>query len=141
MSSIRKLQALRDRRQQLSDRLLQIELEEIKLRRTILEITDAQAALEEQKLLAAYADKLVKTSTFREKFCSEYAQRELASSILESYSEIAFTVITSLNPTWIIEPITLATVATLGGAVILKKSIDAYCAGVRSREIALTTSL
>jgi hypothetical protein len=123
---VQRLESLVARRKELLERKLRNDLKAISLKRSLGYITEAEAALEEQAIIAAEADRIVETSTFKEKFCNYYAQNKPVADSLDSFAQFAYTIITSVNPLWMAEPATASMVATLGGAVILKKTVDVF---------------
>ena len=129
-TELERLESLVARRKELLERKLRNDLKAISLKRSLGYITEAEAALEEQAIIAAEADRIVETSTFKEKFCNYYAQNKPVADSLDSFAQFAYAIITSVNPLWMAEPATASMVATLGGAVILKKTVDVYCSGV-----------
>ena len=51
-------------------------------------------------------------------------------NLAQATSMILLEKLPSVNPLWMAEAATASMVATLGGAVILKKTADVYCSGM-----------
>jgi hypothetical protein len=125
-SQIESLKALIQYSQELDDRDTALEIEEIRLRRSAGQLDNVEATLNEQKILASAADRLVARENFKERFCSLYVEQEPLATTVETVAELAekvCEVINELYPTFM----GYIAVATLSAVVILKRGVDLYC--------------
>jgi len=125
-SQIKSLGDLIQYTQELDDRDTALEIEEIKLRRLAGQLDRAEATLDEQKILAAAADRLVARRSFRERFCSLYAGHKALAITVETVADLAEKVCGVINELY---PTLMGyfAVATLSAIVILKNGVDLYC--------------
>lgn len=130
-SQLEHLRNLARRKETLKARKFKLEIERIKLEQQIGQISKAEAAISQQKIIATAADDLIKRKTFRERFCLLYHEHERLTTTVDLVVDLAdrvCDVIAELYPNLV----GYAALATLSAIGILKKGIDLYCSAMNS---------
>jgi|LakMenEpi03Aug12_release.lakeMendotaPanAssembly.Ray.scaffolds.fasta_scaffold313919_2 hypothetical protein len=122
-----KIEILINRKYEIQDRRVIRELEIIQIKRSLQEITTAEAALKEEKIKAKTADSLIERRQFKTSFCQLYQENKSMAEAIEGVAEAVMIVITQFYPAWMTNLTTASGVAVLAAVILIRRGINLYC--------------